>query len=99
MNPTDYLKRNLKYYSEKNKQNTTKKSIPTIRPNPCILAEVREACICGIPIQVEGSYYDICNLQEIPMLREEETYMKDYIGDEKGHIIEIILDRIRICND
>ena len=31
-------------------------------------------------------------------IREEETYMKDYVGDEKGTIIGIAFDKIKITN-
>lgn len=64
-----------------------------------ILEEIHIANNQGIPVQVEGVYYNNCNIQELPYLQEEESYMKDYLEDERGKIKEIAFDKIKLNNN
>ncbi|MEG1458922.1 MAG: hypothetical protein RR056_02555 [Acetivibrio sp.] len=64
-----------------------------------VLEEMQSALEKGILVQVDGRYYNGYNSGRFPVLEEEETYMEDYLEDDKGKIIEIIFDRVKIINE
>ncbi len=65
-----------------------------------IFTEINQAKRNGLLVMIDGIY---CNSQEevndMLLIREEESYMKDYMGDDKGKIIGIAFDRVKIRND
>lgn len=60
-----------------------------------VLNEIEQAAQKGISSKVDGIYYDVSNPPKLPRLREEESYMEEFIGDDTGKIIEIIFHKIR----
>lgn len=56
--------------------------------------EIYSSILHGITVQVNGISYNKNNLEQIPVLKETENYMRDYIGDEKGKIKEIVFNKI-----
>jgi hypothetical protein len=64
--------------------------------NVTILEEIKEAKRRGISISVNGIPYQWNQKEELLIVLEEATYMKDYIGDESGKIVQIRYDRIRL---
>ena len=62
-----------------------------------IFTEFNQAKSRGLSVMINGIY---CNSQEdvdhLLLVREKESYMKDYMGDEKGNIIGIAFDRVKI---
>ena len=62
-----------------------------------IFTEINQAKSRGLSVMINGIY---CNNQEeidnLLLIREEESYMEDYVGDDKGNIIGIAFDRIKI---
>ena len=64
-----------------------------------IVREITDAREDGLFVVINGVYCE--NMEEVDnmlLIREEETYMKDYVGDEKGTIIGIAFDKIKITN-
>lgn len=64
-----------------------------------VYREVSQAKNKGLLVMIDG----ICceSLEEADhmlLIREEESYMKDYMGDDKGKIIGIAFDRVKIRN-
>ncbi len=64
-----------------------------------IFTEINQAKNNGLLVMINGIY---CNSKEevdtMLLVREEESYMKDYMGDDKGKIIGIAFDRVKIQN-
>ena len=62
-----------------------------------IFTEFNQAKSRGLFVMINGIY---CNSQEeanhLLLVREEESYMEDYMGDDKGNIIGIAFDRVKI---
>lgn len=56
--------------------------------------EIYSSILHGITVQVNGVSYNKNNLEQMPVLKETENYMRDYIGDEKGKIKEIVFNKI-----
>lgn len=56
--------------------------------------EIYSSILHGITVQVNGISYNKNNLEQMPVLKETENYMRDYIGDEKGKIKEIVFNKI-----
>lgn len=64
-----------------------------------ILEEAKDAVINGLPVKINGipyGYHNLSTLDEILLLKEEETYMKDYVGDDSGKIVEIAFDTVKL---
>lgn len=65
-----------------------------------VFNEISQAKSAGLSVMINGIY---CNSLEdadhMLLIREEESYMKDYMGDEKGKIIGIAFDKVKIRND
>lgn len=64
-----------------------------------IFTEINQAKRNGLFVMINGNYCD--SLEEVDnmlLIREEESYMKDYMGDDKGKIIGIAFDRVKIHN-
>lgn len=64
-----------------------------------VIKEINGARENGLFVMIDGVYCE--NMEEVDnmlLVREEETYMKDYVGDEKGTIIGIAFDKIKITN-
>lgn len=59
-----------------------------------VLEEIEQAALKGISSKVDGVYYDISNPPKLPKLREEESYMEEFIGDDTGKIVEITFHKI-----
>lgn len=64
-----------------------------------VFSEINQAKMAGLSVMIDGIY---CNSLEdvdhILLIREEESYMKDYMGDDKGKIIGIAFDKVKIRN-
>ncbi|MSS62898.1 hypothetical protein [Velocimicrobium porci] len=64
-----------------------------------ILQEIKKARAQGMEVMIDGIY---CKNPEeektLLVVREEETFMQDYIGDDNGNIIGIAFDKIKIKN-
>ena len=62
-----------------------------------IFTEFNQAKSRGLFVMIDGTY---CNSQEevdhLLLIREEESYMEDYMGDDKGNIIGIAFDKVKI---
>lgn len=64
-----------------------------------VFNEINQAKMAGLSVMIDGIY---CNsLEDVDhmlLIREEESYMKDYMGDDKGKIIGIAFDKVKIRN-
>lgn len=60
-----------------------------------ILEEILEAKRRGISVSINGVVPAWNQPEELLMTLEEATYMKDYIGDDRGKIVQIRFDRIQ----
>ncbi len=64
-----------------------------------IVDEISQAKEEGLFVVINGIYCE--SLEEVDhmlLIREEESYMKDYVGDENGNIIGIAFDKVKITN-
>lgn len=59
------------------------------------LEEIKAAKSRGIPVSVDGILYEAYQPEELALVLEEAEYMKDYIGDDNGKIIQISYDKIK----
>lgn len=65
-----------------------------------VLEEIKQAREHGIQVTIDGIYCDSLEEEEsLLVVREEETFMQDYIGDDNGKIIGIAFDKIKIKNN
>lgn len=64
-----------------------------------IVSEISHARSRGLFVMIDGIY---CENQEqadhMLLIKEEESYMQDYMGDDKGNIIGIAFDKVKIRN-
>lgn len=64
-----------------------------------VFSEINQAKKAGLAVMINGIY---CNspeeVENMLLIREEESYMKDYMGDDKGKIIGIAFDKVKIRN-
>lgn len=64
-----------------------------------VLQEIKKARAQGIEVAIDGVYLkDQEQAGSLLMVHEEETFMEDYIGDDKGKIVGIAFDKIKINN-
>jgi hypothetical protein len=61
-----------------------------------ILEEMLEARRRGISISINGTIPSWNQPEELLLVLEEASYMKDYIGDDRGKIVQIRFDRIQL---
>ena len=59
-----------------------------------IRGEIKEAEKYGIVVNVEGVSYSSDETRDLFCVLEDAVYMKEYLGDEEGRIIQINFDRI-----
>lgn len=59
-----------------------------------IMGEIREAEKYGILVNVEGVNYSSDETVELFHVLEDAVYMKEYLGDSEGRIIQINFDKI-----
>lgn len=57
--------------------------------------EIDQAASKKVPLQIEGTYYRSSGDWHPPLLKEKETYMEDYVGDDAGKIVEIIFNKVK----
>lgn len=60
-----------------------------------ISSEIDMAEQYGIPVNVDGIRYSSGEEDELFEVLEEATYMKEYLGDPSGKIIQINFDKVR----
>lgn len=56
--------------------------------------EIKSAKDRGIPVSVDGIVYETYQPEDLVLVLEEADYMKDYIGDDNGNIVQISYDRV-----
>lgn len=59
-----------------------------------ILSEMKEAEAAGLAFFVDGESYTSEEAQELQMVMEESYYMKSYVEDDAGRIVQIDFDHI-----
>lgn len=59
-----------------------------------IISEIKEAEKYGIVVNVEGMAYSSDETADLAYVLEDAVYMKEYIGDTEGRIIQINFDKI-----
>ncbi len=59
-----------------------------------IVSEIKEAEKYGIAVNVEGVNYSSDETKELFYVLEDAVYMKEYLGDSEGRIIQINFDKI-----
>lgn len=59
-----------------------------------ILSEMREAEKAGLSFSVDGKFYTTDEAQELHMVMEDSYYMKSYVEDDSGKIVQIDFDHI-----
>lgn len=59
-----------------------------------ISGEIKEAEKYGIVVNVEGVSYSSDETKDLFYVLEDAVYMKEYLGDEEGRIIQINFDKI-----
>lgn len=80
----------MKNNSMKNKGNPKKKKAIY----EWIISEIKEAEKYGILVNVEGVNYSSEETAELFHVLEDAVYMKEYLGDSEGRIIQINFDKI-----
>lgn len=64
-----------------------------------VFSEISQAKRRGLFVIIDGIYCEsLEQVDHILLIREEESYMKDYVGDDKGKIIGIAFDKVKIRN-
>lgn len=64
-----------------------------------VLQEIKKARAQGMQVIIDGVYCKSLEEEKsLLVIREEETFMQDYIGDDKGNIVGIAFDKIKIKN-
>lgn len=77
-----------------------RKSVGTKENIDWVVMEISQARTNGLRVMIDGIYCDSAEeVNRMLLIREEESYMKDYMGDEKGKIIGIAFDKIKIRNE
>ena len=59
-----------------------------------LLKEISSAQAMGISVAVDGKIYSLSDAQELQGVMENSYYMKSYIGDNSGKIVQINFDHI-----
>lgn len=59
-----------------------------------ISSEIDMAEQYGIPVNVDGIRYLACENEKLFRVLEDATYMKEYLGDPSGKIIQINFDKV-----
>lgn len=59
-----------------------------------LLSEISAAQSTGVPVAVDGKIYSPHEADKLREVMENHYYMKSYIGDESGKIIQIDFDHI-----
>lgn len=61
-----------------------------------MLEEIIEAKRRGISVSINGNPLSCTKTEDLLYTLEDATYMRDYIGDERGKIIHLGFDKISI---
>lgn len=59
-----------------------------------LMNEISRAEQKGVSVRVDGKHYSSDDAEHLYLVMEDGYYMKSYIGDEQGHIIQIDFDHI-----
>ena len=59
-----------------------------------ILSEMREAEKAGLSFSVDGKFYTSGEAQELHRVMEDSYYMKSYVEDDSGKIVQVDFDHI-----
>lgn len=66
------------------------------KKNLWLLEEIKEVYQAGIHVCVNGTCLSSCQAEELSMVFERGgDFMRDYIGDEQGKIVEMHYDEVR----
>lgn len=60
-----------------------------------LLSELQEAEGMGRSFSVEGEPYTVAEADELYQVMEEAYYMKSYIPDAKGRIVQVDFEKIK----
>ncbi|MBE5928143.1 MAG: hypothetical protein E7267_02035 [Lachnospiraceae bacterium] len=58
--------------------------------------EIKYAEKNGIMVSVCGEYYSSYNVKDLMYVLEEGIYMKDYLSDNEGRIVQINFNKINL---
>ena len=58
--------------------------------------EIQIAYQFGISVQVDGVYYAPKDFRDLYHVVEDANYMKDFIDDGKGKIVQINFDKVKL---
>lgn len=59
-----------------------------------LYSEICEAQVRGVPVVVDGRVYSVQEREELQGVMEQGYYMKSYVDDEHGKIVQINFDHI-----
>ena len=59
-----------------------------------LVSEIRDAEASGINIEVDGVRYSLKDTDKLRNVMENHYYMKSYIGDDNGKIVQINFEQI-----
>lgn len=59
-----------------------------------LFSEICEAQVTGVPVAVDGRVYSVQEREELQKVMEQGYYMKSYVDDERGKIVQINFDHI-----
>ena len=59
-----------------------------------LIEEILNAQGTGVSVSVDGKHYSLENVEEICGVKEESHYMKSYVSDRSGKIVQIDFDQI-----
>ncbi len=54
-----------------------------------LVSEIRAAEVSGVNIEVDGVRYSLDDTEKLKNVMENRYYMKSYIGDDAGRIVQI----------
>lgn len=59
-----------------------------------LVEEIMNAQSIGVSVSVDGKPYSVENVQKLRGVMEDHYYMKSYVSDQSGKIVEIDFDKI-----
>lgn len=68
-----------------------------MQKNQWVLDEAKRAEKSGIPVDIDGIPYASGRPGKAYMVRQNSSYMLDYEGDERGHIVALHIDSVGSC--
>lgn len=60
-----------------------------------LLSEMRAAEEAGVAFSVDGEFYSTQEAEELYLVMEEGYYMKSYVDDDAGRIVQVGFDHIK----